>query len=171
MTSTHWLCPGPLLFRKWCDRREYRLFPASTAMEMLFLIAAGSLHAHDLRACSEIAYTSGFFAKFLGSETFLSRQTHPRPIRDPSATHRRQTHPRPIRDPSATHRRHPATGPRRAATHPRPIGDTLRRAREAATHLRPIGDILRRAGDTSDRSTTVTKVLVGWGGRLPQRLA
>ena len=32
-----------------------RLFPAPTAMVMFFLIAAGSLHAHDLRACSEEA--------------------------------------------------------------------------------------------------------------------
>ena len=43
------------LLLTWCDRREYRLFPAPTAMVMSFLIAAGSLYAHDLRACSEKA--------------------------------------------------------------------------------------------------------------------
>ena len=46
---------GPLPFQTWCNRREYRLFPAPTATMMFFLIAAGSLRAHDFRAGSEKA--------------------------------------------------------------------------------------------------------------------
>ena len=45
--------PWSALLSTWCDRREHWLFPAPTATTMLFLIAAGSLCAHDLRACSE----------------------------------------------------------------------------------------------------------------------
>jgi len=45
--------PWSALLSTWCDRREHWLFPAPTATTMLFLIAAGSLYAHDLRACSE----------------------------------------------------------------------------------------------------------------------
>ena len=45
--------PWSALLSTWCHRREHWLFPAPTATTMLFLIAAGSLCAHDLRACSE----------------------------------------------------------------------------------------------------------------------
>ena len=47
--------PWSALLSTWCDRREHWLFPAPTATTMLFLIAAGSLYAHDLRTCSEKA--------------------------------------------------------------------------------------------------------------------
>ena len=45
--------PWSALLSTWCDRREHWLFSAPTATMTLFLIAAGSLYAHDLRACSE----------------------------------------------------------------------------------------------------------------------
>ena len=45
--------PWSALLSTWCDRREHWLFSAPTATMTLFLIAAGSLYAHDFRACSE----------------------------------------------------------------------------------------------------------------------
>ena len=45
--------PWSALLSTWCHRREHWLFSAPTATMTLFLIAAGSLYAHDLRACSE----------------------------------------------------------------------------------------------------------------------